>query len=185
MCSFESLRCIEYEHLLEMVAPFSIPGGKGGSNIYIYIYLSMLWKVRGGLVVTSVNIDLPIFMGVFIRPQQVQIFGHQQYQSYPTGPSISPSRRWMNRSNRRKFEPSKAQRTIKERYRCWNTRVPRCHYFAYLITRILANVDTWIYLNCSLTKKWWTNTFLQFNQPSHLQRIYTRNRDGGPSLLLF
>ena len=49
-----------------------------------YIHLSMLWKIKGSLVVTCVNIDLPISMG-FHTPQLVPISSHQQYQSYPTG----------------------------------------------------------------------------------------------------
>ena len=103
-------------------------GHFGGQGAQIYASFDALENQRS-LVVTCVNIDLPISMGLY-TPQLVPIFSHQQYQSYPTGA------RWNIFWSEipRKFESSKAQRSDKKRYWAVQHEVQRCHCFACFIT---------------------------------------------------
>ena len=141
-------------------------GHFGGKGAQIYASFDALENQRS-LVVTCVNIDLPISMGLY-TPQLVPIFSHQQYQSYPTGARWSIF--WSEIS--RKFESSKAQRSDKERYWAVQHEVQRCHCFACFYHRIcLAKLDTWH----THTAPSQTVVILA----THLQKISTTNRDGG------
>ena len=133
-----------------------------GSNICIF----PCSENQRSLVVTCVNIDLPISMG-FYTPQLVPMFSHQQYQSYPTGARWSIF--WSEIP--RKFESSKAQISDKKRYRAVQHEVQRCHGFACFYHRIcLAKLDTW---------HTHTATHTVVILATHLQKISTTNRDGG------
>lgn len=132
---------------VEITAPTC--GHFGGKGAQICTSFHAVENLRS-LVVTCVNIDLPISMGSY-TPQLVPIFSHQQYQSYPTGARWSKI--W--------------QRTLSSR----STRSPKVLLLRMFYHRIcLAKLDTW---------HTHTATHTVVILATHLQKISTTNRDGG------
>ena len=125
-------------------------GHFGGKGAQIYASFDALENQRS-LVVTCVNIDLPISTG-FYTPQLVPMFSHQQYQSYPTGARWSKI--W--------------QRTLLSR----STRSPKVP----LLRMFFITGFAWQNLiPGTLTLLLHTAVILA----THLQKISTTNRDGG------